>query len=607
MKNNHLLSTDAPSNLNDVDSVIWDLSDLYPSHIEGNFVADLEQLDGRAEKFAKEWRGRVATLSEQELVRFIAGFADMYETADRLGSYTHLLWSTDTLNPETGKLLQRVREEITRAFSRLAFVSVELCTIPAERITELAQTPDLAAYKHWIETVNVRRPHTLSEEVEQVLSEKSLTSRSAWIRLHDEVQNRQVYPYDGEMLTEPQILKKLHSPNREERKAASEVFSTGLNAIVGTQAYIFNTVLADHAQEDRLRKHTTWIESRNQSNEANSETVDKLIESVVSRYELLHRAYALKQRLLAVETFYDYDRYAPVGNAASTVWSWEQARTLVVESYTAFHPRAGEIAAMFFDNNWIHAPVLKGKSGGAYSAGTVASVHPYVFMNYTGTSRDVQVLAHELGHGIHQFLSRGAGQLLMDTPLTVAETASVFGEMLVFRTLLERTTTREERLALLVAKIDDTMSTVMRQIALNRFEDAVHTARRAEGELSVERFSELWMETQRPCLGPNVVLSSGYKNWWCYISHFIHTPGYVYAYAFGELLVLALYERYRSAPEGFPELYIEMLSAGGSKSPEDLLAPLGMDISDPAFWQKGLASIDALISEAEALAAEIAG
>jgi len=585
-----------------VENVIWDLSDLYPNHTNGSFLSDLESLATRTENVAEKWRGRLALLDASQMALFASEYAGVYETTDRLGSYVHLLWSTDTLNPEYGKLLQRVRETVSAAWAQMAFVSVELVAIPEERINELAASPEMEPFRHWFASTNVMRPHVLSEDVERVLNQTSLTGQAAWVRLHDEVQNRQTYTIDGETLTEAEVLKRLHNPNREVRRQACEVFSAGIENIVPIQAYIFNTILADRALHDSLRHHSSWIESRNLSNEAKPETVEALVTSVTSRYDLLHRVYALKQRLLGYDTFYDYDRYAPVGEKSDEVWTWQQARELVVGSYTAFHPKAGEIANMFFERNWIHAPVQKGKSGGAYSAGTVASVHPYVFMNYTGTSRDVQVLAHELGHGIHQYLSRGVGQLQMDTPLTVAETASVFGEMLVFRTLLERTTTPKERLSLLMSKIDDTMSTVMRQVALNRFEHAAHTARRTEGELSVERIGQLWLDTQRPCLGPDVVLSPGYENWWCYISHFIHTPGYVYAYAFGELLVLALYERYQRQPEGFPELYIDLLSAGGSKKPEDLLAPLGIDINAPDFWHGGLAMIEALIAEAEAIA-----
>jgi len=333
--------------------------------------------------------------------------------------------------------------------------------------------------------------------------------------------------------------------------------------------------------------------------------VDALVSSVVSRYGLVQRFYRLKKRLLGYETFHDYDRNAPVGSDEA-FWTWEAARDIVVAAYTEFHPRMGEIAAMFFEKNWIHAPVRKGKNGGAYSAGTIPSAHPYVFLNYTGTNRDVQVLAHELGHGIHQFLSRQQGALLMDTPLTVAETASVFGEIITFNKLFAAAQTDEQRLSMLVGKLDDILSTVHRQISFNRFEDSMHNARRTEGELSVERLSELWMKSQEDEFGDTVKFSEGFKYWWSYISHFMHVPGYVYAYAFGELLVLSLYEIYKQDKENFPEKYLEMLSAGGSKSPAELLKPFGLNIEDPAFWNVGLDVLERAIVEAERLASVVA-
>jgi oligoendopeptidase F len=395
----------------------------------------------------------------------------------------------------------------------------------------------------------------------------------------------------------------LQEPNRDVRKAAAESVSAGLAEGIKAQTFIFNTVMADHMVNDQLYGYASWVASRNLANEASDASVQALIDSVVDRYELVRRYYSLKKKLLGYDEFHDYDRYASVGSD-ETFWSWEDARDIVVKAYTKFDPRAGEIAQMFFDRNWIHAPVRKGKNGGAYSAGTIASAHPYVFMNYTGTNRDVQVLAHELGHGIHQYLSRQQGPLLMDTPLTVAETASVFGEILTFNLLYEAATDDKTRLTMLMTKLDDILSTVFRQIALNRFEDAIHVARRSEGELSTERLSEIWVTTQSVQFGDTVKLSPGYKYWWSYISHFMHVPGYVYAYAYGELLVLALYEIYKSDKSGFPDKYIEMLSSGGSKKPTDLLAPFNVNVEDPEFWKIGLGVIDRLITEAERLAAQ---
>lgn len=595
------MSTTTEQALTGAENVVWDLSDLYPSSTDGAFHHDLETIVERSRAFREKWKGTLQTNTDEQFAAMLTEFADLLEVMDRMGSYTHLQWSTDTEQPAYGALLQRVRETNSRAWQWLVWVTVEMCTVPDERLASLASSPLLTKYAHWIELTADFKPHVLSEELEQVLSERSLTSRFAWVRLHDELQNAQVFRLRGEDLTEASILKMLHSPDRDLRKEAAKVFSEGLKAGSKTQSFIFNTVMADCLMNDTLRHYPTWISSRNDANEVSDATVQTLIDSVVGRFDLVERYYRLKKRLLGIDVMYDYDRYAPVSKDPAHV-TWEEAREIVVSAYTSFHPTAGEICSKFFDNAWIHAPVRPGKNGGAYSAGTVPSAHPYVFMNYQGTNRDVQVLAHELGHGIHQYLSRPNGMLGADTPLTIAETASVFGEMLVFRSLLEKTTSKEERLNLIMEKIDDITSTVFRQIALNRFEDAMHQARRTRGELSVDHLCEIWLDTQSKAFGDSVTLTEGYRYWWSYISHFMHTPGYVYAYAFGELLVLALYEIYLREGADFPEKYITLLSSGGSKRPEDLLAPLGIDINDPSFWNIGLRAIERLIAEAEELA-----
>jgi oligoendopeptidase F len=586
---------------NGAEAVVWDLADLYPSTDDPTFRKDITTIVERTQTFRSTWSGRFGTATDDEMLSFINEYSDLLETLDRLGSYAHLRWSTDTEDPENGSVLQSIRETSSQAWTWLVFVGIELCALDDARIDHFMTCQTLAPWKHWFENVRKSHPHMLSEEIEQVLSQKSLTSRYAWVRLHDEMQNAQTFTLNGHEYTEAAILKMLHEPDRATRKAAAESFSTGLKQGVKSQAFIFNTVMADHALNDRLRNYPTWVSSRNEANEVSDASVQALIDGVVDRYDLVRRFYALKKRILGLDVMYDYDRYAPVGGDQGH-WSWAEAREIVVKAYSDFHPEAGAIADMFFERPWIHAPVLKGKSGGAYSAGTVPSAHPYVFLNYTGTNRDVQVLAHELGHGIHQYLSRRNGMLLADTPLTIAETASVFGEMLVFRTLLDRTPSKQERLALLMAKIDDMIATVFRQISLNRFEEAMHLARRSEGELSVDRLSDLWLSTQGASFGDSVTLTDGYRYWWSYISHFMHTPGYVYAYAFGELLVLALHQKYQEEGEAFPEKYMDLLRAGGSKAPEALLAPFGFDINDASFWSIGLTAIERLIDEAEALA-----
>ncbi len=382
-------------------------------------------------------------------------------------------------------------------------------------------------------------------------------------------------------------------------RLASGAFTAGLRAQARTLTFLFNAVLADwHTTVVQLRGYPHWLAPRNLENQVSDATVEALIESVVEAYPLVERYYVLKQRLLGLERLYEWDRYAPLPTG-SRRWSWKDAERAVWEAYRDFDPEFGEIVATFFRRNWIHAAVLPGKQGGAYSASTVPSAHPYIFLNFTGTTRDVLTLAHELGHGIHQYLSRQQSILQMHAPLTLAEMASTFGEMLLFQRLLQQTDDPAARLALLMGKLDDLLATVFRQVAMNRFEEAIHRHRAQHGELTTEEFSNYWMATQQAMFRGSVELTDNYALWWSYIPHFLHTPGYVYAYAFGELLVLALYERYRQGEPDFPRRYRELLAAGGSHSPERLLAQFGVDITQPAFWKQGLAVIEGLIEQAE--------
>lgn len=592
---------EATTKVTGAEQVFWDLSDLYPSTEHESFKNDLGSIVARAEAFRATWSGTFATATDDQMVAFVEEYSAIIEKADRLGSFTQLRWTTNTDDPEYGRTLQTVRETLSGAWQWMVFVSTEMNALEEARLDHFINAPSLAPWKHWFEVVKKTRKHVLTEEVEKVLSEKSLTSRAAWVRLHDELMAAETYALDGQEHTEAQILKLLHDPNRDKRKAAAEVFSNGLKRGAKTHAFIYNTVIADVASNTRMRSYASWVSSRNEDNEVSDASVQGLVDAVVAKYSIVERFYNLKRRLLGLDEMFDYDRYAPVGGDSGW-WTWDQCRELVVKAYTDFHPEAGEIAGMFFDKPWIHAPVMKGKNGGAYSAGTTPLAHPYVFLNYMGTNRDVQVVAHELGHGIHQYLSRRNGQLLADTPLTIAETASVFGEMLTFQTLVDRMTSDKERLALIMGKLDDIIATVFRQIALNRFENVMHVTRAAEGELSVDRLCELWMSTQQSQFGSSVTFTEGYRYWWSYISHFMHVPGYVYAYAYGELLVLALYGIYKKEGATFPEKYMDLLRAGGSKSPEELLAPFGCDINDPSFWSVGLQAIEELLQEAEALA-----
>jgi oligoendopeptidase F len=476
--------------------------------------------------------------------------------------------------------------------------------VSEEEAQKLIDAPELEFYKHYLESSRRYKDHILKEEQEQILSAKSVTGRSAWVRFFDETLGAAKFELDGEELTEQEALSKLHESDRDLRKRAHASLTNTFKDLSRQLTFIFNTLLADKSTNDKLREYPSWISSRNLANETDNETVDALINAVTSSYPLVQRYYKLKTKLLGLDKMFDYDRYAPMMKNEATI-SWEEAREMVMDSYTRFHPQMGEITGYFFDKNWIDAAIKPGKRGGAYSASTVPSVHPYVFMNFDGKIRDVQTLAHELGHGVHQYLSRQQGPLQAGTPLTTAETASVFGEMLVFQKLLKELDDPKEKLVLIVGKIDDTIATVFRQISMNRFENAMHTARREEGELTTERFSELWMEQQKALYGDSVSLTDEYGIWWSYIPHFLHTPGYVYAYAFGELLVLALYEEYTRNSDGFADKYLDLLSAGGSEWPHDLVAKMGLDIRDPEFWNKGLASFEKMVDEAEELSAQL--
>ena len=582
------------------EEVRWDLTDLYAT--EADLDRALAAAEADADALASRYRGRIADLDAGALAEALAALADVHDRAGRAYTYAYLAWSTDTESPARGALLQRVREAYTRIGQSLLFLDVEWARLDLDRARALTDAPELAPYRHYLELKTEARDHVLSEPEESILSEKAVTGWSAWNRFFDETLGAARFEVRGERLPLQQATAKLHDPDRRLRRDVAEAVTEGLENLQRPLTYVFNTILADKASSDRLRGYDSWIASRNESNEADDASVDALVEAVTGRYALVERFYDLKRRLLGLETLYDYDRYAPTGTANRFV-PWSEARAMVTDAYGSFDPEMGEIVERFFAERWIDAPPDAGKRGGAFSHGAVPSAHPYILMNYTGRLRDVQTLAHELGHGVHQYLAREQGVYHADTPLTTAETASVFGEMLTFQRTLASLATPADRLALLVEKIDDTMATVFRQVTMNRFEDRIHTHRRERGELTPDDFAGHWMETQRAMYGDSVTLTDGYRRWWSYIPHFVHTPGYVYAYAFGELLVLALYERYQAEGPAFAGQYRQLLAAGGSDWPHELVGALGIDLRDPAFWDRGLDAIDALVSEAEALAA----
>lgn len=582
------------------EQVTWDLSDLYNSADDPALQSDREQVLEDADKFADNYRGRVAELSAEEFLNALQEYETIVERVRKIGSYSHLAWSVNTSDPALGKLVQEASELGSEINQKLVFFDVEWLQVEEPVARKMISDKNLSHYRHYLEISRLWKDHTLTEGQEQVMSAKSVTGRSAWNRFFDETMGAARYELDGESLTQQEVLSKLHSSDRGLRERAQQSLTDTFRDLSRQMTFVFNTLLADKQISDRLRGHKSWISSRNLSNQIDQESVDALVRSVTDGYPLVQRIYRLKRDLLGLDTLYDYDRYAPVLESGERV-SWSEGKRMVLDAFEEFHPEMEQIASRFFEERWIDAAIKPGKRGGAYSASTVSSVHPYVFMNYDGQLRDVQTLAHELGHGVHQYLSRTQGELQSGTPLTTAETASVFAEMLVFDKLMNRLEDPAEKLSLLISKIDDTVATVFRQISMNRFEEAIHNTRREKGELTTEQFSDLWMDTQKHLYGDSVHLTENYGLWWSYIPHFLHTPGYVYAYAFGELLVLALYQSYRESRDGFADRYLKMLEAGGSDWPHELMDDLGMDIRNPKFWQKGLKIFEEMVEEAETL------
>lgn len=596
--------TETENDLTGAEDVIWDLGDLYSSEHDPSFLNDLENAEDKCRQFSVAWKGRLAAASDNEVLMLLGEFEQLQELLGRLQSFTYLKWTTNTEEPANGALLQSVREVIAAASRYLVFFSIELRDMEQQRVDELKRSPVLGTQGRVIEIIEKDCPYMLNEDVEQALAMVSISGKSAWVRLHNETISRMRFEHEGREYNLASMQKLLTSPDREVRKSIHHTLSRGLDTIAPLQAYIYNTIMADRMIADRLRGYPHWLAQRNNSNEVTDTAVENMIQSVIDRYDIPQRYYRLKARLLKLPRLALYDRSAPLGTE-QRITQWDDARKMVIQAYENFDSRMGGIVGLFFENSWIHAPVLHGKSGGAYSASTVPSAHPYIFLNYSGTDRDVQTLAHELGHGVHQYLSRQHGLFMSHTPLTVAETASVFGELITFSDQVRLAESPRRKVELLTEKIGDSVSTVFRQVALNRFENAAHNYRRDKGELSLPVFTDLWQETQGAFFGDSVEVEDSFGNWWTYISHFFHTPGYVYAYAYGELLVKALYKIYQSNPSSFVDKYYDLLAAGGSKSPNALFEPFGLDLNDVSIWKIGLEAIDDMLTEAEVIAAEL--
>ena len=587
----------------------WDLEPLVSGEGEEGVRRRMNEALELAKSFAERHAGKLGELDSAGLAAAMGALADVQELVGRAGYYAALRFSTDTADPANGALMQWVQEQETAIQTTLLFFELEWAALPDERAEELLSGSGLDYVRHHLRNVRRYRDHLLSEPEERIVTEKSLTGSSAWQRLFEELTSViEVELAPGEEGAEaPRVpldvaLSRLQDADREVRRTSAEGVTAALAPGLRTRAFLFNTLLADKATEDRLRSYGSWLAARNLANEASDESVAALISAVRARYEIPRRWYRLKARLLGIERLADYDRMASVSEDDEVSFTYKQAKEIVLDCYGGFAPELGDLVRRFYQEHRIDAPVRPAKRGGAFCAGTVPSEFPYVLLNYTSRRRDVLTLAHELGHGVHFALAARQGIFQQHTPLTLAETASVFGETIVFGKLLEADTSPASRLALLAENLEDTIATVFRQVAMNRFEEMVHTTRREQGELSVERFGELWAESQEEMLGDSVEVTDGYRSWWSYIPHFIGSPGYVYAYAYGQLLALSVYQRYEELGAEMVPSYLQMLAAGGSKSPEEVAALVGIDLTDPGFWDAGLDLVEGQLAQAEAAA-----
>jgi oligoendopeptidase F len=588
-----------------LEAAVWDLEPLVGGRGAEGVEEMLVEARDRAEMFAQRHRGRVGELGAEGLADAMHELAAIQDLAGRAGSYAVLTFSLDTADPERGALMQRARELGAAIETRLLFFELEWNRVPDERADELLSSDGLDFCRHYLRTLRRYRPHQLSEPEERILTETEVTGASAFRRLFTEHTSALEIslPDRDEPVPLEEALSRLQDPDRERRAEAASGLTEALRPGLRTRAFVFNTLLQDKATKDRLRSYPHWLASRNLANEASDESVEALIEAVRSRYELARRWYRLKASLLGIDRLVHFDRMAPVIEVQDEI-PYGEAREIVLDCYSRFAPELGEAAAAFFQDGYVDGPPRPGKRGGAFCSYTVPSAHPYVLLNYTSRPHDVLVMAHELGHGVHASLARSQGIFHFTTPLTVAETASIFGETIVLERLLERAPGPLERLDLLAGSLDGAVAAVFRQVAMNRFEDAAHNERRDSGELSIDRFNELWLETQTDLLRDSVEVDADYGIWWSYIWHFVDVPGYVYAYAYGHLLALSVYRRYEEQGDGFVSSYLDLLRAGGSRPPEELGAIVGVDLSDPGFWSSGLDLVERQLEAAEAAARE---
>jgi oligoendopeptidase F len=589
--------------LTGAEDVAWDLSDLYESGDDPRIDEDVQEAEAAAEAFRSRYHGSVAELTAAELAEAIEERERIESIMTRAVYYAHLLFATDTADPARGALVARLTEKGAALDTQLLFFGLEIADLDDERAESLLAEEELEKWRHWLRSLRKFRPYLLSEPEEKIFTEKSVSGVSAWSRLYEELLSALRVELNGSTISLEEALAKLYSADRDERRQAAEAVTESLSPGLRTRTYVFNTIVLDKSIDDRLRGYETWISSRNLRNDTTDEAVQALIDATVARYDVPQRYYKLKAKLLGLDRVTFYDRFAPIADDPTKV-SWDEARDVVLGAYSDFSSEAGEIMERFFRDSWIDAPVRENKRTGAFCATSVPGVHPYVLMNFTGDRRSILTLAHELGHGLHGTLAQPLGLFNANTPLTTAETASVFGEALTFKRLLALEDDPRKRLNLLAGRIEDSIATVFRQVAMNRFEDAVHTERRDHGELAPDRLEELWIDTQTAMFEDSVDLD-GYSRWWSYIPHFLSTPGYVYAYAYGFLFALAIFRKYEEEGDSMVEPYFEVLRSGGSKPPEELAEIVGLDLADPKIWESGIEALSAELDEAEALATDI--
>ena len=579
----------------------WDLSDLYAGAASPDIERDLDKALQMATHLQAAYQGKMHDLTPDQFGSMIETYEQVSQLVGRVMSFAQLWYAQNVSDAERGRFQQGMQERVNQISSQTLFVTLEINQLPPDVYQAKLASPVVARYKPWLDESRAYLPHQLSDELERYIHDKSVAGRGAWMRLFEETLARLRFPVRGQDLTSAQAVNLLSDPDDDVRREAAKSLGAVFSDNAATFSLITNTLIKDKEIEDQWRHYANPWSFRNLSNQVEDEVVDALAAAVISNYpRLSHRYYALKAKWFGQETLNYWDRNAPLPKVDEPHWTWDQAQDMVLSAYGRFSPQLAEVGKRFFNNGWIDAPVKAGKSPGAFAHPTVPDVHPYLLVNFQGKTRDVMTLAHELGHGVHQLLSAKQGYFLSGTPLTLAETASVFGEMMTFQALVAQETDPSKRRALLAGKVEDMLNTVVRQIAFYDFERRLHTERR-NGELSADRIGELWMETQRQSLGPAFTFDAEYQHYWTYISHFVYSPFYVYAYAFGDCLVNSLYSVYQGGCPDFQAKYLALLEAGGTLHHKELLAPFGLDASDPAFWNRGLDVIAGMIDQLEAL------